>query len=180
MIQALASTHADPARSNAAHADSAGDSSREVLVFRLGEEAYGVDILKVQEIRGYGGVTRIANAPAFILGVTNLRGAIVPVVDLRLKFALETATYDAQTVMIVLNVGTRIVAMVVDGVSDVLSLAPEQILPAPDFGAAVATRFLSGLVNLEDHMLILMDIDALMTSAEMALIEDVETAPAAS
>lgn len=154
------------------------DAREEVLVFRLGEEEYGINILAVQEIRGYSHVTRIANTPAFIKGVTNLRGAIVPIVDLRIKFDMESVVYDAQTVVIVLNIGPRIVGVVVDSVSDVLSLAPDQILPAPDFGAAVATRFLKGLANLEERMLILVDIEGMLSSAELALVDDVENAPA--
>jgi purine-binding chemotaxis protein CheW len=154
------------------------DASQEVLVFRLGEEEYGIDILKVQEIRGYNSVTRIANAPAFIKGVTNLRGAIVPIVDLRIKFNMESVVYDAHTVVIVLNIGARIVGVVVDGVSDVLSLSPEQILPAPDFGSAVATRFLKGLATVEERMLILVDIEGMLSSAELALVDDAESAPA--
>lgn len=147
----------------------------EVLVFRLGEEEYGINILAVQEIRGYNNVTRIANTPAFIKGVTNLRGAIVPIVDLRIKFNMASVVYDAHTVVIVLNIGPRIVGVVVDSVSDVLSLTPDQILPAPDFGAAVATRFLKGLVNLEERMLILVDIEGMLSSAELALLDESDT-----
>lgn len=147
------------------------NEGHEFLVFRLGEEEYGIDILSVQEIRGYEGVTRIANAPAFIKGVTNLRGVIVPIVDLRLKFNLGSADYTAQTVVIVLNIGQRVVGVVVDGVSDVLSLGGEQIKPAPEFGATLSTHYLMGLGSLEDRMLILVDIEKLMTSDEMALID---------
>src|SRR5579871_5534346 len=105
----------------------------EFLAFTLGQEEYGIDILKVQEIRGYETVTRIANAPAFIKGVVNLRGVIVPIIDMRIKFNLADPTYDQFTVVIILNVGGRVVGMVVDGVSDVISLTPEQIRPSPDF-----------------------------------------------
>ncbi|MFC0338501.1 CheW protein [Kushneria avicenniae] len=145
--------------------------SHEFLVFRLGSEEYGIDILSVQEIRGYEGVTRIANAPSFIKGVTNLRGVIVPIVDLRLKFALGNADYTAQTVVIVLNIGHRVVGVVVDGVSDVLALTGEQIKPAPEFGSTLSTHYLMGLGSLDDRMLILVDIEKLMTSEEMALID---------
>ncbi|MFC0267338.1 chemotaxis protein CheW [Kushneria aurantia] len=144
----------------------------EFLVFRLGEEEYGIDILSVQEIRGYEGVTRIANAPSFIKGVTNLRGVIVPIVDLRLKFNIGNADFTAQTVVIVLNIGKRVVGVVVDGVSDVLSLTTDQIKPAPEFGATLSTQYLRGLGSLEDRMLILVDIEGLMTSEEMALIDE--------
>ncbi|RJS95186.1 chemotaxis protein CheW [Salinisphaera sp. Q1T1-3] len=149
--------------------------TREVLVFTLGGEEYAVDILKVQEIRGYSNITRIANVPAFIKGVTNLRGAIVPIVDLRVKFALAEADYTAHTVVIVLNIGERIVGMVVDSVSDVTSLSSDQIRPAPEFGAQVDTAYLQGLASLEDRMLILIDADAMMTSREMALVDSIES-----
>ncbi|MCH4562981.1 chemotaxis protein CheW [Halomonas sp. EGI 63088] len=144
---------------------------REFLVFSLGEEEYAVDILKVQEIRGYENVTRIANAPDFIKGVTNLRGVIVPIVDLRIKFHLDKVEYGGQTVVIVVNVQDRIVGIVVDGVSDVMTLSPDQIKPAPEFGVTLSSDFLSGLGSLDDRMLVLVDIDKLLTSEEMALVE---------
>lgn len=147
--------------------------NREFLVFSLGEEEYAVDILKVQEIRGYENVTRIANAPDFIKGVTNLRGVIVPIVDLRIKFHLDRVEYGGQTVVIVVNVEDRIVGIVVDGVSDVMTLSPDQIKPAPEFGVTLSSDFLSGLGSLEDRMLVLVDIDKLLTSDEMALVEHV-------
>ncbi|KXS35486.1 MAG: purine-binding chemotaxis protein CheW [Halomonadaceae bacterium T82-2] len=145
--------------------------SQEFLVFSLGDEEYAVDILKVQEIRGYENVTRIANAPAFIKGVTNLRGVIVPIVDLRIKFNLDNVEYGGQTVVIVVNVADRIVGIVVDGVSDVMTLTPEQIKPAPEFGVTLSSDYLSGLGSLEDRMLVLVDIDKLLTSEEMALVD---------
>ncbi|MCM2971641.1 MULTISPECIES: chemotaxis protein CheW [Larsenimonas] len=145
----------------------------EFLIFRIGEEEYGIDILKVQEIRGYDGVTRIANAPEFIKGVTNLRGVIVPILDLRIKFAVGEAQYNQQTVVIVLNIGHRVVGVVVDGVSDVLTLSPEQIKDSPDFGTALSSEFIMGLGSIEDRMLILMDIEKMMSSTEMALVDEV-------
>lgn len=148
--------------------------SREFLVFSLGEEEYAIDILKVQEIRGYENVTRIANAPDFIKGVTNLRGVIVPIVDLRIKFHLDKVEYGGQTVVIVVNVGERVVGIVVDGVSDVMSLTPEQIKPAPEFGVTLSSDYLSGLGSLEDRMLVLVDIDKLLTSEEMALVDKID------
>jgi purine-binding chemotaxis protein CheW len=150
---------------------SAEAGNQEFLVFSLGEEEYAIDILKVQEIRGYENVTRIANAPDFIKGVTNLRGVIVPIVDLRIKFHLERVEYGGQTVVIVVNVADRVVGIVVDGVSDVMTLTPEQIKPAPEFGVTLSSDFLSGLGSLEDRMLVLVDIDKLLTSEEMALVE---------
>jgi purine-binding chemotaxis protein CheW len=146
-------------------------AGNEFLSFTLGKEEYGIDILKVQEIRGYEAVTRIANAPAFIKGVVNLRGIIVPIVDMRIKFNLGEPTYDQFTVVIILNISGRIMGMVVDSVSDVITLSSEQIKPAPEMGAAFNTDYLVGLGTLEDRMLILVDIDKLMSSAEMGLIE---------
>jgi len=155
-------------RRDALQADAGG---QEFLVFTLGAEEYGIDILKVQEIRGYDSVTRIANAPDFIKGVINLRGIIVPIVDMRIKFHLGRVEYDHQTVVIILNVAHRVVGMVVDGVSDVLTLQMDQIMPAPEFGATLTSGYLTGLGTVDGRMLILMDIEKLMTSREMALIE---------
>ena len=126
-----------------------------------------------QEIRGYENVTRIANAPDFIKGVTNLRGVIVPIVDLRIKFHLDKVEYGGQTVVIVVNVEDRVVGIVVDGVSDVMTLSPDQIKPAPEFGVTLSSDFLSGLGSLEDRMLVIVDIDKLLTSDEMELVEKV-------
>ncbi|OHZ04307.1 chemotaxis protein CheW [Salinicola sp. MIT1003] len=145
--------------------------SSEYLVFSLGDEEYAVDILKVQEIRGYENVTRIANVPEFIKGVTNLRGVIVPIIDLRLKFHLDKVEYDGQTVVIVVNVDDRIVGIVVDGVSDVMSLSPDQIKPAPEFGVTLSSDYLSGIGSLDDRMLVLVDIEKLLTHEEMQLVE---------
>ncbi len=150
----------------------AGESAgSEYLAFTLGREEYGIDILRVQEIRGYEPVTRIANAPDFIKGVVNLRGTIVPIVDMRIKFSLGTPTYDQFTVVIILNIGGRVYGMVVDSVSDVMTLKPEQIKPAPEIGTAFDTDYLIGLGTLGERMLILVDIDKLMSSDDMGLIE---------
>ncbi|HAL7802422.1 TPA: chemotaxis protein CheW [Escherichia coli] len=146
-------------------------SGQEFLVFTLGDEEYGIDILKVQEIRGYDHVTRIANTPAFIKGVTNLRGVIVPIVDLRIKFSQVDVDYNDNTVVIVLNFGQRVVGIVVDGVSDVLSLTAEQIRPAPEFAVTLSTEYLTGLGALGDRMLILVNIEKLLNSEEMALLD---------
>jgi purine-binding chemotaxis protein CheW len=155
--------------------NSKDDIGQEFLVFTLGDEEYGIDILKVQEIRGYDAatVTRIANVPTFIKGVTNLRGIIVPIVDLRIKFNLGRVEYNEQTVVIILNLDRRVVGIVVDGVSDVLMLAASQVRPAPEFGATLSTEYLTGLGTVDDRMLILVDIERLMTSEEMALVEKV-------
>ncbi len=150
---------------------SAEAAGNEFLAFTLGNEEYGIDILKVQEIRGYEAVTRIANAPEFLKGVINLRGIIVPVVDMRIKFDLGTPTYDQFTVVIILNIGGRVVGMVVDSVSDVTTLMPEQIKPSPEMGTTFNTDYLIGLGTLDERMLILVDIDKLMSSAEMGLVD---------
>jgi purine-binding chemotaxis protein CheW len=147
-------------------------ASNEYLTFTLGDEEYGVDILKVQEIRGYEAVTRIANAPAFIKGVANLRGTIVPIVDMRIKFNLGEPVYDQFTVVIILNIAGRVVGMVVDSVSDVIALSPEQVRPAPDFASSFDTRYITGLGTVEERMLILVDIERLMSAEDMALIEE--------
>ena len=144
----------------------------EYLTFTLGKEEYGIEILKVQEIRGYEQVTQIANAPQFIKGVVNLRGIIVPIVDMRIKFNLGKADYDQFTVVIILNVAGRVVGMVVDGVSDVIQLAGEQIQQAPDFSASsFDTSYITGLGTMDNRMLILVDIEKLMSGRDMALME---------
>ena len=153
--------------SSAAAADTEG---REFLTFRLGGEEYAIEILKVQEIRGWETPTAIANTPQFIKGVINLRGTIVPIVDLRLKFKGE-AKYDEFTVVIILSVARRVVGIVVDAVSDVTTLAPAQIRAAPEFGGTVDTRFITGLGTVGERMLILTDIERLMTSRDMHLVD---------
>lgn len=143
----------------------------EFLTFTLGAEEYAIDILKVQEIRGYEEPTVIANSPPFIKGVVNLRGTIVPIVDLRIKFDVGVVEYTPFTVVIILNVGGRVVGMVVDAVSEVAALSDEQIRPAPEFSSAVDTRYIRGLATIEERMLIVVDIEKLMLSSEMALVE---------
>jgi purine-binding chemotaxis protein CheW len=143
----------------------------EFLAFTLGQEEYGVDIQKVQELRGYDTVTRIANAPEHIKGVVNLRGIIVPIIDMRIKFNLGTPTYDQFTVVIILNIASRVMGMVVDSVSDVITLSPEQVKPAPEMGAVLDADYLIGLGTLDDRMLILVDLEKLMTSEDMGLVE---------
>lgn len=148
---------------------------REVLSFKLGAEEYGIDILKVQEIRGYENPTRIANAPAFMKGVVNLRGVIVPIVDMRVRFALEDVKYDTFTVVIILNIANRTVGVVVDSVSDVLELTSDQIKPAPEFNGTIDSTYITGLGTVksgtDERMLILMDIEQMMSSAEMGLMD---------
>jgi purine-binding chemotaxis protein CheW len=161
----------------------------EFLTFRLGDEEYGIDILRVQEIRSYESPTRIANAPSFIKGVVNLRGVIVPIIDLRLKLGCEKVEYNGFTVVVVLNVRGRVVGAVVDSVSDVLELGRDNIKPAPELNSSIDASFITGIGTIKngqvqsqgqgqgegastdkERMLILMDIEALMSSADMGLI----------
>jgi len=145
---------------------------QEFLTFKLGDEEYAIDILKVQEIRGYDAVTAIANSPKFIKGVINLRGTIVPIVDLRIKFGVGVVEYTPFTVVIILNLGERVVGIVVDSVSDVIALAAEAIRPAPQFSNKVGADFILGLGTLEERMLIVVEIEKLMLSSEMALVDE--------
>ena len=161
----------------ATSADSAGNlpnvSANEFLTFRLGKEEYGIDILKVQEIRGYDAITQIANSPEFIKGVVNLRGIIVPIIDMRIKFKLGNADYDQFTVVIILNVSGRVMGIVVDGVSDVISLDMDQVRATPEFGSVIDTKYIMGLGTVDERMLILVDIEKLMASEDMGLIDQV-------
>ncbi len=149
----------------------AGPLTNEFLTFRLGGEEYGIEILKVQEIRGYDAITHIANAPDFIKGVVNLRGIIVPIADMRIKFRLGKADYDQFTVVIILNVAGRVMGIVVDGVSDVITLDAEQMRPTPGMGSVIDTEYIMGLGTVDERMLILIDIEKLMMSNHMGLIE---------
>ena len=151
------------------HAASGG--GHELLTFTLGNEEYGIDILKVQEIRGYDAVTTIANSPEFIKGVINLRGIIVPIIDMRIKFHLGNVTYNQLTVVIILSLAKRVVGMVVDGVSDVITLTADQLKPAPEFSASLDTQYITGLGTVDERMIIVMDIEKLMTSRDVDLVE---------
>ncbi|TRY33497.1 chemotaxis protein CheW [Aliiglaciecola sp. M165] len=144
---------------------------REFLTFVLGDEDYALDIMIVKEIRGYEAVTKIANAPAYIKGVINLRGDIVPIVDLRLKFDVGEATYNEFTIVIMLNIGERIVGIVVDEVSDVVKVADEDIKPPPEFGVAFDSSYLYGLAPIDDRMVILINIASLISSDELGLFD---------
>lgn len=150
--------------------DMTSAGAREYLTFRLDQEEYGIDILKVQEIRGYEPPTRVADAPNFIKGVVNLRGTIVPIVDMRLKFNCTQAEYNSFTVVIVLNLRNRIVGIVVDSVSDVMELPPESLKPAPDLDSGIDSSAVLGLGSLGDRMLILLDIERLMSASDMGLV----------
>jgi purine-binding chemotaxis protein CheW len=146
-------------------------AGQEFLAFTLGQEEYGVQILKVQELRGYEAVTTIANSPDYIKGVVNLRGIIVPIIDMRMKFNLGTPTYDQFTVVVILNISGHTIGMVVDSVSDVITLSTEEIKPAPEMGSAFDTNYLIGLGTVDQRMIILVDIDKLMAGTELGLIQ---------
>lgn len=145
-------------------------TAAEYLSFRLGAEEYGIDLLKVQEIRSYEAPTRIANAPRFVKGVLNLRGVIMPVVDLRMTLDCERADMDAFTVVIVLNVCDRLVGVVVDSVSDVLALGPADIRQVPEMASRSETRFINGIASVQERTLILIDIESLMAGPSMGLV----------
>ena len=152
----------------------ANETANELLTFTLGSEEYGIEILKVQEIRGYDAVTTIANSPSFIKGVINLRGVIVPIIDMRIKFNLGSVTYNEHTVVIILNVARRVVGMVVDGVSDVIALSADQLKPAPEFSSSLDMQYIRGLGTVDERMIIVVDIEKLMLSRDMELVEMAE------
>jgi purine-binding chemotaxis protein CheW len=146
---------------------------KEFLAFTLGSEEYCIDILKVQEIRGYETVTPIPNTPAFMKGVVNLRGIIVPIIDLRIKLALDKVEYNQFTVVIILSIRGRVVGVVVDSVSDVVALGAEEIKQAPQMGAAIKTDYIDGLVTMDERLLIIIDIEKLATMEEIVQVEQV-------
>jgi len=153
-----------------------GSDEREYLSFVLGKEYYAIDITTVKEIRGYEATTKIANAPAFIKGVLNLRGDIVPIVDLRIKFDVGEPTYNEFTIVIMLHVYDRIVGVVVDGVSDVVRLTEAEVFPPPEFGVAFDSQYLLGLEDVDDSMVILVNIEKLITSDALALVDNSQSA----
>jgi len=142
--------------------DTTTGDERGCLSFRVGEEEYAVDILTVQEIRAFEKPTRIADAHASVLGVINLRGIIVPIIDLRLRLGLHNPAYDVFTVVIILNVAGRMFGVVVDAVSDVLHLRPDEVRPAPQLDGTAAARFILGLASIEERMLVLVDIEKMI------------------
>ena len=148
--------------------------TQQFLTFKLAGEEYGVGILSVQEIRGWSAVTAIPHSPNWLLGVINLRGAVVPIIDLRIKFNFAKAEYNEFTVVIILNVGARVVGVVVDGVSDVITLGSEQIKPAPSLGSNTDTSHIIGFGTLDERMRILMDVEKLMASADLGSIKSLQ------
>jgi purine-binding chemotaxis protein CheW len=154
------------------------ESTREVLVFVLGAEEYGVDILKVQEIRGYEKVTPIPSAPEYLKGVVNLRGTIVPVIDMRVKFGMREPRYDAFTVVIILRLAHRVIGIVVDAVSDVVALTQDEVKAAPQLGTVVDSSFIAGLATQNERMVLLLDIEKLLSTGELNLLNQVAAAAA--
>lgn len=146
------------------------EATREVLVFVLGKDEYGLDILKVQEIRSYEKVTAIPGSPAYLKGVVNLRGIIVPVIDLRVKFGLAEPRYDSFTVVIILRIARRVVGIVVDGVSDVVALAASEVRPTPQLGALVDSSYIAGLATQGERMILLLDIEKFLSSGELNVL----------
>jgi len=149
---------------------------KELLTFFLAGEEYGVDILRVQEIKGWDSVTNIPNTPEYIRGVINIRGSIVPIIDMRLRFTLEKKEYDATTVVIILNVvskgnADRVMGVVVDAVSDVYNVPVNDVKASPDFGTAVDTEFVTGLATIDGKMIIVLDIDHMLNAAELAVVD---------
>ncbi|QEP45034.1 chemotaxis protein CheW [Ectothiorhodospiraceae bacterium BW-2] len=155
-----------------------GDN-QQFLTFTLGEESYAVDILRVQEIKGWSPVTHIPNTPDYLRGVLNLRGTIVPIIDLRMRFQLQRVEYTPVTVVIVLSVASgekpRTLGIVVDGVSDVLTVATDDIKPTPDFGGPISTEYIHGLVSINEQMIMLLDIDLLLSIAELRAIDNIKS-----
>lgn len=143
--------------------EAGNDSGREVLTFRLGEEEYGIDILAVQELRSYEISTEVANAPVCLKGLFNLRGTIVPIIDMRIKFGLGQPVYNESTVVVILNIGSQVAGIVVDSVSDVMRLLPDQIKPSPASGTLIEPHYLTGLGTLENRLVILLDIVSLLS-----------------
>jgi purine-binding chemotaxis protein CheW len=159
---------------NAIAMPGADADTQQFLTFKLAGEEYGVGILSVQEIRGWSAVTAIPHSPAWLLGVINLRGAVVPIIDLRIKFNFAKAEYNEFTVVIILNVGARVVGIVVDGVSDVITLGAADIKPAPSLGNNADTSHIIGFGTLDERMRILMDVERLMAGADLGSIKSVQ------
>ncbi|MGA9528536.1 MAG: chemotaxis protein CheW [Terriglobales bacterium] len=148
------------------------------LTFSLGQEEYGIGLLKVQEIKGYSAITPIPNTPPHIKGVMNLRGAVIPIIDLRIRFGMEAIEYTQFHVIIVVNVGTKVIGLLVDAVSDVLNVGADDLRPAPDFGAHADTRFISGMASAGDKVAVLLDIETLLSEADLAVAPDEMVEPA--
>lgn len=164
MTEQAATTPAEPASLAA---------GGQYLTFTLGQEEYGLELLRVQEIKGYSPVTPIPNTPPHIKGVMNLRGAVIPIVDLRTRFGMQSIEYTQFNVVIVINVGGKTMGLLVDAVSDVLNVGPGEVRPAPDFGTQADTRFISGMASSGDKIAVLLDIAGLLSDADVALAAEI-------
>lgn len=147
--------------------------TNQFLTFKLADELYGIDILKVQEIRGWSHATQIPNAPQFIRGVLNLRGAVVPILDIRRRFSMPEVDFTAQTVVIVVNISNRTIGMIVDSVSDVVDLIKGDIRPSPDFGSSIDSSFIQGLIPHSDDMVIIIDIEEMLKGCDLIKIDEI-------
>ena len=145
-------------------------TANQFVTFTLGDEEYGIAILKVQEIIGYPGFTKIPNMPSFVKGVINLRGSVVPVIDLRLKFAMQEREYDTYTVIAILEVEEKVIGVIVDAVSDVITLKEDEMQPTPDFSSGVKVEFISGMGRKGDTLIILLDIDRVLSEGEIGML----------
>tara|TARA_R110000868_G_scaffold189695_1_gene432929 strand:+ start:117690 stop:118250 length:561 start_codon:yes stop_codon:yes gene_type:complete len=148
--------------------------TKQYLTFMLAEELYGIDILKVQEIRGWSHATQIPNAPKFIRGVLNLRGSVVPILDVRRRFTMPEVEFTAQTVVIVVNVANRTIGMIVDSVSDVVDLPIDELRPAPDFGSSIDSSFIQGLSPNGDDMVILINVEDMLKGCDLVKVDELE------
>lgn len=160
----LSPQHSPPAQASSAPV--------QYLTVNLASEEYGIEVLSVREIRAWRPVTRIPQAPHYVLGVLNLRGAIVPVIDLRLRFGLPRESYDAATVNVIISVAGRQFGVVVDAVSDVLDIGADQVRPVPDMGATVDTEYLKGLTSVDERMVLLLNVDKLLQPQDAQMLED--------
>jgi purine-binding chemotaxis protein CheW len=147
-------------------------AANQFLTFSLGQEEYGIELLKVQEIKGYSAITPIPNTPGHIKGVMNLRGAVIPIVDLRMRFGMDAIEYTQFNVIIVINAGAKVIGLLVDAVSDVLNVGPDDVRPSPDFGSHADTHFISGMASSGDKVAVLLDIEALLSEADLKLGAD--------
>lgn len=167
----MQTTHNSPAPDQQSYAAPMPNiQSGQYLTLRLGDESYAIDIMRVQEIRSYEEPTKMANSPLFIKGVINLRGVIVPIVDLRMKLNISNIDYNEFTVVIILNIRGTVIGAVVDAVSDVVTLDAKMIKPAPQFESAIDSRFILGLAHVGDRMLIVMNMEALLSNAELGMM----------
>ena len=149
-----------------------GTDGNQYLTFALGHEQYGIEILKVQEIKGYLPPTAVPNTPGYIKGVMNLRGTIIPIVDLRAKLGLAETEYNQFTVIIVATIGSKVVGLIVDSVSDVLNIPQSDIQEAPEFGAAVDVRFIDGMAKAGEKIVMLLNMSKIIADGDLDIAQE--------